>query len=78
MTDYDDYEEAIAFEGDFEGETIITQGQIYSNGDIHIHQGPVTDDSGEVTEFRPDDIVGVPLDELKQIVEKAEGVVEAE
>ena len=76
MTDYDDYEEAVAFEGDFEGEPIITRARIHGSGDIHIHQGPVTDDSGNGIEFRPDDIIGVPLDELKQIVEKADEVVE--
>lgn len=71
MTDYDDYETSVHFEGDYNGEPIITKARIHDNGDIHIHQGPKTGDN----QFRPDDIVGLTLEEMKQVVEKAEKVV---
>lgn len=71
MTDYDDYKTSVHFEGEYNGEQIITKARIHANGDIHIHQGPKTVDN----EFRPDDIVGLPLEQMKKVVEKADKVV---
>lgn len=71
---YDDYDRAIAFEGDFEGEPTITRALFYSDGNIQIHQGPRTGDN----EFRPDDIIGINRSELEEIYEKAEEVVEGD
>jgi len=62
---YDDYDELLAFEGDFEGEKIITNARIYGDGNIQLLQG---------TESGPDDIIGINLDELEEIVEKAKEV----
>ena len=67
MTDFDDYDELVQFTGEFQGETIITQGRIRCDGKIHLMQG---------TEAGPDDIVGLNLEKLKEVVEKAEEVVE--
>lgn len=71
---YIDYEEALHFEGDFEGEPIITKAGIHDNGDIHFHQSPKTGDNT----FRPDDIVGFSLEELKEVVETAEELQEGD
>lgn len=76
MKSYEDYEKALSFEGNFQGEPLLTRARIHDNGTIHFHQGPILDDSGEGIEFRPDDIVGIGLEELKQVVEKAEEVIE--
>ncbi|MFU1780211.1 hypothetical protein ACM16X_02390 [Haloarcula japonica] len=72
MANYDDYDDSLTFEGDFQGEPIISKARIHGNGDIHIHQGPKTGEG----KFRPDDIVGLGLDELKQVVNKAEELIE--
>ncbi|WP_313694132.1 hypothetical protein [Halorarum halobium] len=72
--DYDDYEQAIAFEGNFQGEPMITRALIYGDGNIQIHQGPKTGDN----EFIPDDIIGIDREELEDILEKAEEVTAGE
>lgn len=65
--DYGEYEEAIAFEGNFQGEPIITRALIYSDGNIQLHQGPKTGDN----KFIPDDIIGLETDELQEVLTSA-------
>jgi hypothetical protein len=69
-TDYDDYEEEVIFEGEFQGEPIITKALIYSDGNIQIHQGSKSSDN----KFLPQDIVGIDKEELQQILEESEEV----
>lgn len=63
MTDFDDYDELVEFEGEFHGEKVVTQARIHENGDIHFLQGSVAG---------PDDIVGLNLEKLKEVIEAAE------
>lgn len=71
--DYSDYEKAIAFRGTHDGETVITRARIHKTGDIYLHQGPVIGEpTPSGTEFRPDDIVGLPVPELMQVLATAE------
>lgn len=69
---YDNYDESIAFRGRFDGEDIMTRARIHKTGEIYFHQGPVMGFSKEGTEFRSDDIVGLPLPELQQVLATAE------
>lgn len=72
--DYDGYEESLYFEGSFQGEPIISEARIHDNGDIHFQQGPKIGDG----EYRLNDIVGFGLEELKQVIEKAEEITEGD
>jgi hypothetical protein len=72
--DYEVYEESLYFEGSFQGEPIISEALIHENGDIHFHQGPKIGDG----EYRLDDIIGFGLEELKQVVEKAEEITDGD
>lgn len=73
---YDDFEDELVFRGTYDGEPIMVKARIWDDGDVNFMDGyDVSDnDSYPDQDFKLEDIVGLSLENLEKVVERAREV----